>query len=1040
MKYVYLVTVFLFVHLGVFAQQKQISGTVKDAGHGETLPGVNVTIKGSIIGTATDLNGEFKINASVGDSLLFTFIGKKSVTEVVGQRNVMEILLYDDETMIEEVVVTAFGKAKKSSVASSITAVNVSNLRVPASNFTTALAGNIAGLVSFQTTGEPGADNAQFFVRGVTTFGYAQGPLILIDGFESTVDDLARLQIDDVESFSVLKDASAAVMYGARSANGILTITTKSGREGKQRISFRYDANYSTPTRKIEFLDGIDYMRLYNEAQMTRNPSLGAYYNEQKIMMTQRGDYPMIFPNVDWYSDLFNKGTWNQKANLNVSGGGQIANYYISAGLENETGLLKVDKRNNFNNNINITRTFLRSNVTFKLSKTTTLDTRITARFERYTGPFTSSKDIFRAIMNSNPVDFPPVYQPDLAHADKEHILFGSTILYGTGIKINPYAEMIRGYEDRNETFIVAQATLNQDLGFVLPGLQLSLKASADTESKYSSRRTYDPFYYALQSFNQGTGDYTLFPLNESTGTVYLGDVIPDRDAGSKYYFEGMLMWNGSFDVHHVGARIVGTAQENLYGGGSTNTYMTLPEKNLVLAGRFTYDFDERYFAEFSFGYNGSEKFTGDKVYGFFPAVAGAWLISNESFFAGYKNIVPVLKLKASWGLGGNDNIGRRDERFKYLSQIGYGTSAFDSGYRWGNNFMNASGGYTIYRYANPEITWERTVKSNLGIELSLLRNEAVTIEFDVFQEHRSQIYWPRENFPATAGLAASLAGNVGKMDVKGFDSQIKLQHQFNRDFWLMGRANITYSRNKIVDIDERLYPDVYLRRKGYPVDQWWGLIAERLFIDDAEIVHSPKQDFGEYMPGDIKYKDVNGDGSVNTNDRVAMGYPTKAEMQYGLGLSAGYKNFDLSFFFQGNARVSIFINPSMGGDDGNEGIAPFIGFRNALPIVANNYWSETAPDPHAFWPRLSTIPLDNNVQTSSWWMRNGSFIRLKNIELGYNMPGLQKLFIENARFYFVVENAYVWSKFKLWDPEMGRKGIAYPLNRRFNIGVKLDF
>ena len=1045
MKHFNLVILLLLMHLTVFGQIRSITGTVKDATDGSTLPGVNVLVQGTARGTASDVNGEFSINASAGDSILFTFLGKKPVVEVVGMRNVIEVILYNDDNLIEEVVVQAFGKAKRTSVTTSITSVNVNDLRIPASNFTTALAGNVAGIISFQTTGEPGADNAEFFVRGVRSFGYAKSPLILIDGFESTADDLARLQIDDIESFSVFKDAAAAVMYGARSSNGIISVTTKGGREGKQRISFRFDANYSTPTQRIEFLDGVEYMRMYNEAQMTRNPLLPPFYEEQKIQMTQRGEYPMIYPNVDWYNDMFNKGTWNEKANLNVSGGGQIANYYIAAGVEHESGLLKVDKRNNFNNNINIVRTHLRSNVTFKLSKTTTLDTRIAARFERYTGPYQSASDLFRDIMFSNPVDFPPVYEPDAENADREYILFGSTLVSG-GYKLNPYANMVRGYEDRNESYIVAQATLNQDLGFLTPGLSFSLKASADTYSKYSSRRTYWPYFFSLQSFNQATGEYTLFPINPNSGQTYLGDVSPDRDAGFKSYFEGIIRWERGFGLHTVGGQLVGTAQENLYGGGSQSIYETLPEKNLVLAGRFTYNFSARYFGEFSFGYNGSEKFTGDKVYGFFPAFSGAWLISNEQFFEPLKNIVSMLKLKASWGKGGNDAIGERNARFKFLSQISLPGDTWPlndggHGYRWGKTFMNSYGGYNIIRYANPEITWEESVKTNLGIELSFFKNEAINIQFDVFKEKLSQIYWDRENFPATAGLAASLAGNVGKVDTKGFDGQIKLEKQFTRDFWMQGRANFTYSRNKIVDIDEKMFPDVYLRRKGYPVDQKWGLIGERLFVDEAEIVNSPKQDYGEYMAGDIKYKDVNGDGVVNGNDRIAMGYPTTPEIQYGFGLSMGYKNFDLSFFFQGNSRVSIFINPGVGGgDDGNEGIAPFVGYRNAMPIVARDYWSENAPNPHAFWPRLSTTPINNNTQESSWWMRNASFMRLKNVELGYNLRNLQKLYVENARFYFTVENAFVMSKFKLWDPEMGRKGLRYPPNRRFNIGVKLDF
>ena len=1038
MKYVYLVTVLLFMHLAAFAQIKSISGTVKDATNGEVLPGANVFIKGTLIGTSTDFNGEFKINASAGDSLLFTFIGKKPATEVVGQKNVLEIILYDDQAQIEEVVITAFGKAKKSTVASSIESVKVSDLRISSSNLTSALAGRIAGVISYQTTGEPGADNAQFFVRGVGSFGYKAEPLILIDGFESTQDDLARLRPDDIESFSVMKDAAATVMYGARSANGIISVTTKAGFEGPVRVSARVDVNMAMPTRSIKFVDGITYMRLYNEAQLTRNPGFNAFYDEQKIQATARGEAPMIYPNVDWYNALFNKSTWNQKANLNVSGGGQVATYYISAGYDHETGLLKVDKRNNFNNNIDIGRTQIRSNVIFKLTRTTTLDTRISGRFERYTGPSVAANKIFSNVMQSNPVDFPFVYEPDEAHQDAEHILFGSTFVTGTGRKINPYAELVKGYEDRNESSITAQATLNQDLGFLTPGLSASLKFSANTWGKYTSTRSYNPYFYALEKYDQITGEYSLFEMNPTGGSPYLGDVNPGRDANGQYYYEAIIRWDRKFGKHTLGATAVGIAQENLItGGNSRSIYETLPEKNLGVSGKATYYYDERYLLEFIFGYNGSEKFQGTNQYGFFPALAAAWHIHKESFFQPLTSVISSLKLRGSIGQGGNDAIAGRSGRFFFLSDLRYG----DASFKWGNIYNNMYPGYSINRYANPNITWERSTQGNVGIEIGLLRNEAVKFNFEVFKEVRSKIYMERQNFPSSAGLEAAISGNVGKMEKVGFDGSVDVNYEFSRDLWIVGRGNITFSTNKILELDEKNFPDEYLKRKGHSWDQQWGLIAERLFVDEYEILNSPRQDFGGYQAGDIKYKDVNGDGRVNDNDRVPMGFPTKAEMQYGFGVSLGYKRFDLSVFFQGNARVSMFIDA--GGRLDNDvwrGIAPFVSQGHALPLVADDYWSETNPNPHAFWPRLSTTLIDNNTRASSWWLRDASFLRLKSLEFGYNMPGWDKISMRQCRIYFSAENLFVLSSFKLWDPEMGDNGSRYPPNRRFNIGVKLDF
>ncbi|MDR0559432.1 MAG: TonB-dependent receptor [Prevotellaceae bacterium] len=1016
------------------AQNLTITGKVLDVQY-NAISGVTVTIKGATKGTMTNEKGEYSLsNVPAGSTLDYSLIGYVSQEVKIKDKNEINVIMEEAVEMLEDVTIVTFGKQKTSSVVSSITSVKVSDLRIPASNLTNALAGRVAGLISYQTSGEPGADNAQFFVRGINTFGQNTSPLILIDGFESTADELARLRPDDIESFSLMKDAAGTVMYGARSANGILSITTKSGREGSVKINARFDVNVSTPTRSIEFLDGVEYMRLYNEAGLTRNPTLGTFYDEQKIQATAKGENPMVYPNVNWYDNLFNKATVNEKAHVDVSGGGQVANYFVSGGFEHETGLLKVESRNNFNSNIDITRVNLRSNVVFKLSSSTTLDTRISGRFERYTGPYTSTNDLYKTIMWSNPVDFPAVFEPDEANRYAEYTLFGSTMLNG-GMKVNPYAEMVRGYQDRNESNINLMATLTQKLDFITESLTLQLKASINSWSKYSSSRWYSPKYFSLESYDQVTGEYKLFALNPSAGNPTLSDVFPTRDADGKYHYEAVLNWGRKFGLHDVAGTLVGLATENLLtGGNSLSIYETLPEKNLGLSGRLSYNFDERYFAEFIFGYNGSEKFTGDKRYGFFPAAAAGWMISNEKFFEPLKNAVSTLKLKASVGKGGNDAISGRSGRFFFLSDIELGGGS----YRWGGDYLNSYSGYNIRRYANPNITWEESLKYNYGFELGLFKDAAV-FQIEYFQENRSKIYLERENLPRTAGIEAPISGNVGKVESHGIDASIEASHSFNKDFWVQGRANFTYATNKYVELDEKDYPDKYLKKKGYNINQQWGLIAERLFVDEAEIRNSPEQTFGEYMAGDIKYRDVNGDGTINDNDRVAMGFPTVPEIQYGFGLSTGFKNFDFSFFFQGNARVSMFINSGVDSDT-ESGIAPFVNQRNALPIVARDYWSEINPNVHAFWPRLSTTPIDNNTRQSSWWLRDISFLRLKSMEIGYNMPFSKKIGLENCRLYFSGENLLVFSAFKLWDPEMGRKGLGYPPNKRFNIGLQLSF
>ena len=1013
-------------------QQKLLTGLVQDD-LGIGLPGVSIAIKGTSSGTITDVNGEFSIRASVGDTLLFSFIGKKQVQRIVDERNIINVELYNDEKELAEVQVVAFGVQKKESVISAIQTVKPGELRQPASNLTAALAGKIPGVISYQTTGEPGADNAQFFVRGVTTFGYKTNPLILIDGFEATPNDLARMEPDNIESFSILKDASATVLYGARGANGIIIVQTKDGREGPTKVNVRVEAHVASPTKMNDLLDGVEYMRLYNEARVSRNPLLGTYYSEQKIQSTMDGLNPMIYPNINWYEELFKTSTWNKKGNFNISGGGKVATYFVAGSLDNETGLLKVDAKNNFNNNIDINRAQLRNNVVFKLTPTSKLDVRLQGRFERYTGPSSPASNIFGMVMNSNPVDFPAVYQADEKHAYADHILFGSTFVSGS-LKQNPYAEMVRGYEDRNESSITAMATFSQDLDFVAKGLKFQGKASVNTWGLYSSRRYYNPYYYDLETYNQITEEYTLYGLNSESGQSYLGDVNPGRDASAHYYYEGRLNWSGSLGKHNLGLMTVGTFEEYLLTGGNSNSiYETLPERNMGNSGRVAYDYDTRYFHEFTYGYNGSEKFAGDKRFGFFPSFGAGYLVSNESFWQPIERVISTLKLKATYGQVGNDAIAGRADRFFYLSAISKG----GAGYRWGTTFMNDYGGYNITRYANPDITWEVSTKLNLGIELGFL-DDALQIQADYFNDYRSQIYLQRQNFPSTAGLEAAISGNVGEVKSSGYEGSIDYKYASQKNWWLTARANITYATNEYVKLDEKDYADEYLKRKGHSINQWWGLIAERLFVDEAEIRNSPKQDFGRYQAGDIKYKDVNGDGVINSNDQVPIGFPTVPEIQYGFGLSSGFKNLDASFFFQGNARVSLFINPGTNDD----GIAPFANRRNALTIIAENYWTETNPNVHAFWPRLSTEPLANNTQTSTWWLRRGDFIRLKTVEMGYNLPKgtFSRVGVENTRLYASGENLLVFSPFDLWDPEMGRRGLGYPPNRRFNVGIQVAF
>ena len=819
-----LLTLFLLTcFLPLFAQDIRVSGKVFD-NFDSPLAGVSIAVRATTVSTQTDMNGEFSLSIPSDTSVLvFSFTGYKTEKITVGESRVISLRMKEDEQELDEVVVVAFGKQKKASMISSIQTVNVKELKGPNSNLTASFAGRIPGVISYQTTGEPGNDNAQFFVRGVTTFGYKTDPLILIDGFEATTNDLARLPPDDIESFSVLKDATATAMYGPRGANGIILVTTKEGQEGPVAINVRVDSRVTTPTRMNEFVDGVTYMKMYNEALLTRTANESPFYSEQKIQGTENEVNPMVYPNVQWLDELFKPFTNNTKGNVNLSGGGNVAKYYVSAGYDHETGLLNVDNRSNFNSNININRFNLRSNVVFKLSKTTTLDTRISGRFESYTGPYRSVTEIYNMIMVSNPVDFPAVFEPDQANLFTKHTLFGNIFNAGA-LMTNPYAEMVMGYQNRDDNTITAMATLNQDLDFLVDKLKFQAKASATTWSSYTAKRRYSPYYYVVDEYNPILNEYSLFSANPTTGRAYLGGVEPYRDATNHYYFEGRLNWDNSFGKHDIGLMTVLTAEQSLLtGGNSSDIFETLPERNFGNSGRFTYAYDTRYFFEFVYGYNGSEKFTGRNKFGFFPSVGGGWLISNESFWEPIEDVVSNFKLKATYGKVGNDAIAGRAGRFWFLSDISVGSGG---AYTWGNSFQTSYGGYNVNRLGNPDMTWEISDKVNLGLELGFFKDGVLNLNVDFFKDVRSRIYSIRSNIPSTSGWSVSPSGNAGKATSRGIDGSIDFQHSFSPEFWLTGRANLTYATNEYIYLDEPNYPYDYLRHTGKPINQLYGLVA----------------------------------------------------------------------------------------------------------------------------------------------------------------------------------------------------------------------
>jgi TonB-linked SusC/RagA family outer membrane protein len=1018
----------MIVPLHLLAQQISVKGRVLEKETGQPLPGVAIVIENTPRGVTTDVDGSFEIKVSATDKLVFSFIGMESQTVIVGDKTFFEIQMAPKASELDEVTVVAFGKQKKESVIGAITTVSPAELKVPSSNLTTALAGNVAGIIAYQRSGEPGQDNADFFVRGITTFGANTRPLILIDNIELTSTDLARLQPDDIESFSIMKDATATALYGARGANGVILVTTKRGQEGPAKIFARLETSLSVPTQTIELADPVTYMKSYNEAISTRDPLGELMYSSDKIEQTGKPNANrLIYPSNDWYKMLFKDFSNSKRANLSIRGGGKVSSYYVSGAVTHDAGILNVDKRNSFNNNIDSKNYTLRANVDINTSPTTKLSVRLTGNFDDYTGPLNGGSSVYNQVMHSDPVLFPAYYPEDKDHIGYKHIMFGN---YDDGGYINPYAQMVRGYKDYDRSQMIAAVELNQQLDFITKGLHFMTLLNLTRYSDFSIFRSFQPYWYAMDNYDSYTGEYHITRLNES-GTDYLTYSEGDKNVISTMYSENRLNWAREFGQSSLSGLLVLTIRENLEANAGS-LQMSLPSRNAGLAGRFTYGWAGKYYSELNFGYNGSERFSKNHRWGFFPSFGLAWVASKEKFFDPLKKVITNLKLRYSYGLVGNDNIGSASNRFYYLSEMIMSDDTRSS--YFGENRGVSSNGISVKRYANDAITWEKSLKSNYAAEIGLFGKVDVIAEY--FTEIRSDIFMTRADIPNTMGLQSSIAANIGKATAKGVDIQADYKQSWNKDFWSSARANFTYSTSKYKVYEEPEYKEYWRMHEGYSIKQTWGYLAERLFIDDEDAINSPSQRaFGsQYGGGDIKYTDVNNDGVISEADRVPIGNPTTPEIIYGFGFSLGYKGMDASLFFQGLANESFWIDAS--------DMSPFVGDTQLLKEIDNSHWSEDNRDIYAFWPRYSSYRNYNNTAVSTWWMRDGSFLRLKQLEMGYTLPNrlTKHLRIDNFRVYLSGTNLLSWSRFKMWDPEMGSSGLDYPLQRTYNIGVNITF
>ena len=1002
-----------------------VSGTVISSADNQPIVGANIYVEGTNVGTTTDAGGNYKLTVPASaKTVTVSFLGYDTKKISVRDIHLFKLItLADASNKLEDVVVVGFGVQKKESLVGAVQSVKPSDLQTSSSNLSTSFSGKIAGVIAVQKSGEPGADGANFWIRGISTFGSGQSPLLILDGVEITNQMLNNIPPETIESFSVLKDATATALYGSRGANGVMIITTKNGRDSeKMTINLRAEFGASAPTRIPKIADGVTFMETYNEACATRgeNPR----YSREKIMGTKLGLDPYVYPNVDWYDMLFKNSTFNQNFNFNMTGGAKKIDYFLNASAFNENGIMRAPSTSKFDTNINSQKYLFQANVSADATKTTRVSLKMNTQLHYNHAPIESVGSLFTYALSALPCEFPATLPGEETDT---FVRFGTANAWDGNTFINPYAQLCRGYSDKFRGHFTSALTVCQNLDFVTKGLSLTGMATFYNRVYSAVNRSFTPFMYQLSSYDvDADGNYSYTSSSTNTGTTYLG-TSRGRDGYRELAFQVKLDYARTFNKKHdVGATFVYHQKERNMNISDAEEYASLPYRQQGLAGRVTYGFDKRYLIEANFGYNGSENFAPGKRFGFFPSIAGGWVISNEPFWKGIKDKVNLFKVRASYGLVGNDVISSNyKDRFPYLSTV-----AMDQMYdvMIGTNF-DQKWGPILSIYGNEDATWEESHKLDIGVEIGLF--DSLNIIFDWFKEKRSGIFMQRSSLPSSFGMSGITPwGNIGKVDNRGVDISIDYNKAFSKDLILSLRGTFTYAHNEIVSMDEPQYKWGYQYKKGHPINSINCLIAEGLYRDEEDIASSPKSVYATrypLQPGDIKYKDLNNDEVIDDNDKCWNGNPTVPEIIYGFGFSLKYKGFDCSAFFQGQGKVSIIMYDA---HPFSTKAKPGFGL---MQWIADEHWSESSPDPDAKYPRLSSQWNEHNGQANTLYVRNGKMLRLKTAEIGYSYKMM--------RVYVSGTNLLTFSPFKYWDPEKGSgNGLSYPLQRTFNLGFQFNF
>ncbi|WEK38296.1 MAG: TonB-dependent receptor [Candidatus Pseudobacter hemicellulosilyticus] len=1011
--------------------KKRITGKVINT-KGDPLVGASVRIRNTSIGTATNNDGLYVIDALATDVLSFSYTGFLSKDTALNGITVLNVVLQPDIQLNDEVIVVGYGKQKRRAMVSSISTVSSRELMSPSGNITGNLAGQLSGLISIQRTAEPGRDDAEFWIRGISTFKGGSKPLILVDGIPREITDI---EADEIETFSVLKDAAATAVYGAEGANGVILVTTKRGIVSKPRISFRAENSMAKPQRLPEFVDSWTYLEMANEALY--NDGFDPYKTKEQIDKYRSREDNDLYPNTNWMNELLAKNVQNQRYTMNFRGGAENAKYFVSMAYFNQDGVFKKNPLGKYDSDFDFQRYNLRSNIDLKVSKTTQLNIDLAGQYVNRLTANRSPDDVFGFMLNTPPHLFPAIYSD------------GTLATYQIQSDANnrsPYNMLYnQGYRKEFSTQIQSNVGLTQDLKVITTGLSANARVSLDYEGNAATLRNYWPsLYYATGRDAEGK----LVYITSVSGSPQLTD--PEFTGTSSYrniYVEGSLNYGRSFGQHTVGGMLLYMQKEN------QKSDAVLPYRKQGIVGRATYSFDNRYFIEGNFGYTGSETFAKGNRFGFFPAVGLSYFVSNEPSYPDWlKDVMNSAKIRLSYGRTGNDNTG--GSRFLYRATFKTDGYTFNQGIgsTGGTNGMGA--GINDLLFVNNTIAWEIEKKRNVGVDLGFFNNK-IELTADYFNNRRSGILIQRNTINATTGFHANPWENYGIVDNHGVDASLKGNHTIGQ-VRLSARATFTFARNKIIEYDELPQNYPWMAVTGTRVGEQYLYIAERLYTDDDFIRTQNANGTYSYQlkpglpavsmqgtlgPGDIKFADLNNDNIIDNNDRKrGIGNPENPEINYGFGLNAEYKGAYISVFFQGTGNSSTLLG------EGNSNFWPY-----NWGVEKSNYrtafmdrWTPDNPRQDVVMPRIhSHYSYNVNKEPNTWWLRNSSFLRLKNVEIGYTLPKqlIQKLRMGGARVYLMGYNLYVWDDVKYWDPEMGNrnKGMSYPMSRSFTFGLELN-